>query len=79
MLRVSEIKSGQNVHGSENPYRHHSALIHGDHLAGSELEFLGNANHEYDVFLEGDWRPNPVALPCCIPHSARLKQTEKEL
>jgi hypothetical protein len=79
MLTVSEIKSAQNFHDSETPYHHHGALIHGNNLASCELEFLGNAYHEYDISLEGNGGPNPVALPCCITHSARLKQRENEL
>ena len=67
----------QHTQDSEIPYHHHSALVHWDNLASCEFEFLGDANHEYDTSLEGYRRPYPVALPCCIPHSARLKQKEK--
>jgi hypothetical protein len=75
----TEQKSAQYFHDSETPYHHDSALIHGDNLASCEFEFIWDANHEYDTPLEGNRRTHPVALPCCIPHSARLKQREKEL
>ena len=69
----------QHSQDSETPYHHHSALIHGDNLASCESEFLGDANHKYDTSLEGYRSSHPVALPCCIPHSARLKQKGKKL